>query len=167
VRAPWRTPKIAEIAGGFVLTRQEAAGKWCAMTYAVIMGQRFRRNAQELRECSATLERAFADVERADLGPGLFDDFAFLIDLLVAQSAFGAAGGRSGLPRRPDALLGTARQDLPPTAHLVPAVDDRFHNSTNPRGFLRWHPHPRRCGSARRKRSRRIIKLSETQPGKA
>jgi hypothetical protein len=28
-------------------------------------------------------------VERADLGPGLFDDFAFLIDLLVAQSAFG------------------------------------------------------------------------------
>ena len=45
--------------------------------------------AQDLRECSATLERAFTDVERADLGPGLFDDFAFLIDLLVAQSAFG------------------------------------------------------------------------------
>jgi len=27
-------------------------------------------------ECGATLERAFADVERADFGPGLFDDFA-------------------------------------------------------------------------------------------
>ena len=65
-------------AGGFVLTRQEAAGKWGATTYAVIMGQRFRWS-RELRECSATLERAFADVERADLGPGLFDDFAFLI----------------------------------------------------------------------------------------
>ena len=38
---------------------------------------------------SATFERAFADEERADLGPGLFDDFAYLIDLLVAQSAFG------------------------------------------------------------------------------
>jgi hypothetical protein len=46
----------------------------------------FDGHAQELRECSATLERAFADVERADLGPGLFDDLAFLIDLLVAQS---------------------------------------------------------------------------------
>jgi hypothetical protein len=62
-----------------------------------IMGQRlswarrFDGHAQELRECSATLEleRAFADVERADLGPGLFDDFDILIDLLVAQSAFG------------------------------------------------------------------------------
>src|SRR3984893_11211048 len=49
----------------------------------------FDGHAQELRECSATRERAFADVERADLGPGLFDDFAFFIDLLVAQSAFG------------------------------------------------------------------------------
>jgi hypothetical protein len=43
------------------------------------MGQRFR----------PTLERTFGDVERADLGPGLFDDFALLIDLLVAQGAFG------------------------------------------------------------------------------
>jgi hypothetical protein len=68
--------------------REKAAGKWGATTYAVIMGQRFRWS-RELRECSATLERAFADVERADLGPGSFDDFAFLIDLLVAQSAFG------------------------------------------------------------------------------
>src|ERR1700730_10559977 len=49
----------------------------------------FDGHAQELRECSATLERAFAHVERADLGPGLLDDFAFLIDLLVAQSALG------------------------------------------------------------------------------
>ena len=49
----------------------------------------FDAHAQGLRECGATLERAFADVERADLGPGLFDDFAFLIDLLVAQSALG------------------------------------------------------------------------------
>jgi hypothetical protein len=46
----------------------------------------FDAHAQGLRECGATLERAFADVERADLGPGLFDDFDFLIDLLVAQS---------------------------------------------------------------------------------
>jgi hypothetical protein len=42
----------------------------------------FDGHAQELRECSAALECAFANVERADLGPGLFDDFAFLIDLL-------------------------------------------------------------------------------------
>jgi hypothetical protein len=55
----------------------------------------FDGHAQELRECSATLERAFAHVERADLGPGLLDDFAFLIDLLVAQ---GARWARSTIP---------------------------------------------------------------------
>jgi hypothetical protein len=49
----------------------------------------FDGHAQELRECSATLERAFADVERADLGPGLFDDFAFLIDLLSTADRTG------------------------------------------------------------------------------
>jgi hypothetical protein len=59
-------------AGGFVLTRQEAAGKWGAPRPTLLScASGFNGNAQELRECSATLERAFADVERADLGPRL------------------------------------------------------------------------------------------------
>jgi hypothetical protein len=101
-------------ASGFVLTQGKAAGKCGTATYSLVRTAKAAqsqrsigiigttgigpdapygpyafppRSRQELRECSATLERAFADVERADLGPGLFDDFAFLIDLLIAQSA--------------------------------------------------------------------------------
>src|SRR5437763_3857346 len=46
-------------------------------------------HAQQLRERGATLECALAQIERAYLGPRLLYHFAFIVDLLVAQGAFG------------------------------------------------------------------------------
>jgi hypothetical protein len=43
----------ARAAGGFVLTRQEAAEKWGATTYALSWASGFDGHTQELRECSA------------------------------------------------------------------------------------------------------------------
>src|SRR5262245_4597914 len=45
--------------------------------------------AQGLGECSALLECTLAHVECTDLGQSLFDRFAFLINLLIAQRALG------------------------------------------------------------------------------
>src|SRR5260370_41874326 len=83
---------VPKIANGRWLRPDAGEGSWkngAPRFTPLSWASGFDGHAQELRECSATLERAFADVERANLGPGLFDDFPFLIDLLVAQSAFG------------------------------------------------------------------------------
>jgi hypothetical protein len=55
----------------------------------------FDGHAQELRECSATLEHAFAHVERADLGPGLLGDFAFPAERLLSGLGVAASAPRS------------------------------------------------------------------------